>query len=334
MGSDRKIPYAWLLAAIAFGLMIAYARRNPRPPVSESRFLMDTVVTVSTWGTSEKKSAEAFAAAFKVMEEVDKSMARISGSDLYNLNQTGSGKISAPMAEVLDLALFWANKSRGAFDPTVAPLLDLWDVSSGPHPPPSKQETAKALEKTGWEKIRWDKEAKQVELRSAALDFGAIAKGWALDKAAEAVRKTGLSNFLINAGGDIYIAGSKGVKPWVIKIQHPRDEGGALRIVSPKEGALVTSGDYERFYEWEGIRIHHILDPRTGYPAKGFQSATVWADNAAKADALATAVFVMGKNDALKFLEDEPNAEGLLVTSEGELLETSGFKAVAPETVF
>lgn len=333
MTKDRKLPWSWILVSLALGLVAVYARRNPSPPLSESRFLMDTIITVSIWGENEEKSNKGFAAAFNALEEVDKSMARIPGSTLQELNLSGSGKLSPGMAEVLDSALFWAQKSRGAFDPTVAPLLDAWGVSSGPRPPPSKQTVAEALAKTGWEKVRWDKNANSLDLKGAALDFGGIAKGYSLDKAATALKKMGLFNFLINAGGDIYINGSKGKRPWIIAIQHPRDEASFLRTVSPKEGSLVTSGDYERYYEWEGKRIHHIIDPRTGYPARAFQSVSIWAKTAMKADALATAVFALGKEEGLKFLESEPDAEGLLVADDGKIIETAGFKTMAPESV-
>lgn len=319
---------ALLVVAAALGWVLG--TRAPPGPAAETRFLMDTLVTVTLWGEPDTAAEDALAGAFFVLEAVDEELARVPGTTLWQLNQAGSGALTPVAAAVLDASLSWARRSGGAFDPTVAPLLDLWNVPGGPHPPPPPDLLARAAGAAGWYRVR-PLAGGGVDLGGTALDFGGIAKGWALDRAAEVLRAKGVENFLINAGGDLVVAGSKAGTPWRVGIQHPREPGVFLRVVSPIAGSLVTSGDYERGYEWEGERVHHLLDPRTGRPAQGCQSVTVWAPAAVDADALATAVFVLGPEEGLRLVAMEPGAEALVVDAEGRLHETPGFARVAPE---
>jgi thiamine biosynthesis lipoprotein len=319
----------WALVAAALGLVVAYAAARRPPTISaETRFLMDTLVELTLFGVSQDRAPTAFRAAFTALESVDREMARNPGTSLQQLNDEGRGQLSEPMAEVLDASLSWARRTRGGFDPTVAPLLDLWDILSGPHPPPHRTAVDATRKRVGWGLLSWDRAARSVELGGAALDFGGIAKGYAIDRAAAALREQGVTDFLLNVGGDLYVAGLKGSKRWRVGIQHPREPGAFLRIVTPLEGALVTSGDYERVYSWQGERIHHILDPRTGYPARRCQSVTVWAPSAMDADALATAVFVLGPAEGLALLGAQPGAEGLVIDAQGRAFETAQFASV------
>ncbi len=323
----------WAAPAAVLALVVGYGlfQRPVSPPVTETRFLMDTLVSVTLGGTDRADAPARLRAAFGALEAVDRAMAREDGTPLWALNRAGGGPLDPAVAEVVTASLAWARRTDGAFDPTVAPLIDLWDVLAGPHPPPSDEQIAVALGRVGWERVRFVPGPPQrVALDGTALDLGAIAKGYALDRAAAALRAAGAADFIVNAGGDLVVAGSKGDRPWRVGIQHPRAPDRFLRVVEPRPGALVTSGDYERFYEWEGERIHHILDPRTGRPAPGCRSVTVWAARAIDADALATAVFVLGPDAGLSLLERTAGAEGLVVDAAGRVRETVGFGRVAP----
>ncbi|HIJ85344.1 MAG TPA: FAD:protein FMN transferase, partial [Magnetococcales bacterium] len=168
----------------------------------------------------------------------------------------------------------------------------------------------------------------QLDDVSFALDLGAIAKGYALDKAMETMKQAGVANALIIGGGDMVIAGSKGGKPWRIGIQHPRDHDKIMafsEIVG--DMSMATSGDYERFFMVDGERQHHILDPETGRPSRsGLISVSIQAKEGMLADALSTAVFVMGMEKGKAFIEKWEGIEGMLVAENGERWKSVGFK--------
>jgi thiamine biosynthesis lipoprotein len=149
------------------------------------------------------------------------------------------------------------------------------------------------------------------------LDLGGIAKGYAVDRAVAILKQHGVANAAVNAGGDMYLLGQRPERPWRIGIQHPREEKGVLETVQISNRAVVTSGDYERFFEKDGVRYHHIFDPQTGIPARECQSVTIITDSVALGDALATAVFVLGPKAGLTLLEQFPQAEGLVIAADG-----------------
>jgi thiamine biosynthesis lipoprotein len=163
-----------------------------------------------------------------------------------------------------------------------------------------------------------------------AVDLGGIAKGYAVDLAARALREAGVEDFIVDAGGDLFVAGDKNGKPWRVGIQDPRDPAKLFRIVTPAEGSLVTSGDYERYFLWEGRRYHHILDPRTGFPAPNCRSVTIFAPTSMDADAAATTVFVLGPEAGIKFLEGQKGFAGLIIDAAGGVRETFNFSTVVP----
>jgi len=321
---------ACAILLLATGALLSAGAGGSAPQLhTETRLLMGTVVKVSLWGGGDPARAS-LARAFEAMEAVDREMGRRPGTALWELNRAGKGTLSGPMAAVLEASLRWARKSGGAFDPTVAPLMDLWDIPSGPHPPPQEAALALAVARVGWGRVRWEAKERRVNLGGSELDFGGIAKGYAVDQAVKALRSAGASDFIVDAGGDLFVAGARGERPWKVGIQDPRAPDQLLRVVEPREGAFVTSGDYENAFFWEGRRIHHIMDPHRGHPAAGCQSVTVWALSATDAVALAKAAFVLGPTEGLSFLESEGDAEGLIVDAQGRVLETSGFSRVAP----
>ena len=154
-----------------------------------------------------------------------------------------------------------------------------------------------------------------------AIDLGGIAKGYAVDRALRVLKAAGVSSSLVDAGGDIGLLGSKpNGAPWRIGVQHPRDMREMIAVIEIDSGSVATSGDYERFFEHEGRHYHHILDPRSGYPARGLVSVTIIAPTCGLADALSTAVFVLGPEAGMQLLRRLPQAEGLLIAEkEGKL---------------
>ncbi len=206
--------------------------------------------------------------------------------------------------------------SDGAFDITVGPLLDLWGFRSGPYSVPNGPSLLTALESVGMEKIK-TKEKQIILPPNMALDWGGIAKGYGVDVAAMVMIEMGIQKGFINAGGDLYCWGTNpDHKPWQIGIKHPREES-FLGILSLSDIGAATAGDYQRFFLKDGIRYHHIFDPKTGCPAYGKQSVTAIGPEASICDALSTALFV--SSDPAAILERYPTYGAIIVNKEGEI---------------
>jgi thiamine biosynthesis lipoprotein len=236
------------------------------------------------------------------------------------------------VASTLAAALEVASASGGAFDPTVLPLVRLWSFDTGGRLPPAA-DIQQARRSVDWRRVSQDAQGRYRLPEGFGLDLGGIAQGAVVDLLGAWLEQKGFRRYLVEASGDILVSGSKGRKePWSVAIRHPRDSRAFVGIVKLGEPgrkiAIVTSGDYERFFEQGGKRYHHILDPATGYPAMGLASVTVIAPTCTEADALSTAAFVLGPERGLSLLESRPGVEGLLIAErEGKLQAwvTSGF---------
>jgi thiamine biosynthesis lipoprotein len=255
-------------------------------------------------------------------------------SKLSEVNDHAGEGPFKPDPELLALikeSLRVADRSGGAFDPTIGPLSRLWNFSGGEPRLPEESEIAQALPKVGWQKVKIDETAGTIELpeRGMALDLGGIAKGYALHRAAAVIRRLGVRNALVNAGGDILVVGEKAPgRPWRIGIQDPRDPRGIAAVVDLRDRVILTSGDYERCFIKDGKRYHHILNPRTGYPAEGTQSVTIIAPEGVTADGTSTAVFVLGPEEGLKYIESVPEVQGMLIDSSGRVRMSSAAESV------
>lgn len=326
-----KISFLVLLSFLALAFPWVSSRIASNEIHRESRYLMGTEVSISLAGVSKERARRGFELAFGALEEVDREMSGRPGSPLHLLNTSGSGKVSQGLFQVVSDALRFAALSGGAFDPTVAPLLDLWKIETGPHPPPTPPEREKARQQVGFSRVKTDPASLFVDLGGTRLDLGGIAKGYGVDRASEALKALGIENFIVDAGGDLYLSGAKNGAAWKVGLADPREPAKFLKVLSPRAGAIVTSGDYERFYEWEGVRHHHIIDPSTALPATASRSVTVWAKTAQEADALSTALFVLCPEKGLLLLKTLEGPEALIVDSSGLIFESPGFSNAAPE---
>lgn len=187
--------------------------------------------------------------------------------------------------------------SGGLFDPAIGGLVELWGFhreAPASAPPPAQAINAWLARRPVYADLKFDNGLVSSGNPAVWLDFGAFAKGYAIDRAIERLRRLGIRNAIVNAGGDLRAIGARGNRPWRIGIRQPRGAGVMASIEIAGDESLVTSGDYERFFVHDGVRYHHILDPRTGYPAPAYMSVTVAHQSAAVADAAATALFVAG----------------------------------------
>jgi thiamine biosynthesis lipoprotein len=296
--------------------------------LSRSRILMGTVVEISAYSADPGRLEAAVSAAFEEIARVERLMHPTGeGSDVAHLTASSQGAEVAPeTAAVIALGLQVATASSGAFDMSLGRLKGLWGIETEAPRVPALTEIRQALAGAGPDGLRLDGLRVEKTSSTLAVDLGAIAKGYAVDRAAELLRNAGIVSASINAGGDIRLIGDRNGRPWRIGIQHPREADRQLATMELVDVAVVTSGDYERFFEQDGVRYHHIFDPRSGYPAGRCQSVTVVTPSAALADALSTAIFVLGPEDGLALLRHYPEAEALIVAADGTPTVTPGLK--------
>jgi len=298
--------------------MLSALLSSCRPSVHrQTGFAMSTTLSLLVSSTREPDWPQLFDFAERSAWRFDH---RRADGAVGALNRAGQGGVEPEVLRILETAQAVAASSGGAFDPSILPLTELWSFDSGGRVP-AESEIVEARRRVGYANITIDEQGRVSLPEGYGLDLGGIAKGAVVDLLADHLREREYEDFLIDAGGDILVSGLKQGAAWRIAIRHPRDSQGVVGVLSlgGKDGrvAVVTSGDYERFFEQEGRRYHHILDPRSGYPADRLVSVTVIAPTCALADALSTAVFVLGPERGLELLAGFENTEGLLI-AEGE----------------
>ena len=241
----------------------------------------------------------------------------------------GAGNIfRAFPAAVLQQALDIAKKTGGAFDPTIGPLVDLWDIGGDNSQVPSQEVIDHARSLVDYRLVELNLEQGTVYLpkQGMALDLGGIAKGYAADQLVAMVQEAGLKRGLFDLGGNIYAFGTKADgSTWRVGVKDPAQPGGNPALaLAVQDRSVVTSGMYERFFEQDGIRYHHILNPATGYPVwNDIQSVTIVSKSSLLADALSTSVFLLGREKGLALLESE-DAEGVIIGEDKLVYPTSG----------
>lgn len=231
--------------------------------------------------------------------------------------------------DILRRALVWSARTEGAFDPTFASLWGLWRFHSDEAAKiPSREEAQRRADLIDYRGVIIDPDSGKVHLKRPGmkLGLGGIAKGYSVDRAVHLLRARGFSDFFIKLGGELYLAGTRGDRPWVAGVQDPRDPARSIAVLALQNSAFTTSGDYQRYIMVDGVRYHHIIDPKTGYPADKCRSVTIVAKKAEDADALSTGVFVMGPERGMKLIESLPGVEAIIVDAQGALTVSRGLE--------
>ncbi len=315
--ADMRYAFSWIFAVLLLGGC------SPSD-IHETRFIMGTLVEFTVADADSARAEAAMAAAADEMQRIENIFTIYGKTDnavkAFNASPPGvpvelPGEVNALLGQALDIE----KRSDGAFNPALGRLNRLWGFSgeSPPSQPPSSEAIRDAMPvQPCIHRLpdgRW-----QRNHASCMLDFGAIAKGYAIDRGMAVLKQRGIHHAIINAGGDIRLIGSHHGKPWRIGLRHPRRKGAVLGSLSVSgDVSIVTSGDYERYFLYKDRRYHHILNPQTGMPATASQSATVIAASATLADAWSTALFVLGP-DGLAHLE-RLGMPALLVDRKGRL---------------
>lgn len=307
---------------------------------TDSQDIMGTRVSVTVWHEDSLQAKAALDIALEEMRRIDSLYSPYrEDSDLSRLNRlapraskTDPLPISEEMTLLLDKSLYYGKLTHGAFDITFGSLGRHYDYRAGHKP--SEEQRRQLLEAIDYRLVELNRDQRSVYFGhpKVYVDLGGIAKGYAVDRAVAALRKAGIRHASVSAGGDSRLLGDRRGRPWMVGIKNPRDPQ-AVAITLPLEnGAISTSGDYERYFIGpEGERVHHILNPRTGSSATGIASVSVIGPNAFDTDALSTSVFVMGVERGLVLLESLGAYEGIIITSAGKVHYTAGLEP--PESV-
>ena len=298
-----------LLCTLAVSLVVSPAAQAAPGKLTYTGKAMGTYVTVWFWTDKEADAARAAESVFKEMKRIDVEMTTwLPTSEVSKVNAAAGKKpvaVSAETFAVIARAQDVAKKSGGVFDISVGAFHGLWKFDEdmdGSLPDPKDVKARLAL--IGYKDIVLNKRKKTVFLKrkGMSITLGGIAKGYAVDRCVELLREAGFHDFMVQAGGDMYISGTKGPEPWVVGIRDPRST--ELFAGMPIENhSFSTSGDYERGFVKEGVRYHHILDPRDGQPARASRSVTVRAKDAFTADAWSKVMFILGWKDGLNIIK-------------------------------
>ncbi|MFQ5464390.1 MAG: FAD:protein FMN transferase [Thermodesulfobacteriota bacterium] len=331
-----------IVAAVVFVILaVPLVVKKERTGVVYTRDLMGTLVEFTLMDGAADRFDDAAEAGFAEIARLEGLLSSYSPtSDVTRISNAGGGgggggggpvRVAPEVVEVVLKALEIAELSGGAFDPTIGALAGVWGWSGESGKVPSEEELTRLLPLVDYTRIRVDEGASTVELTGPgrALNLGGVAKGYIVARAIEKLKAGGVTRGIVKAGGDLTVFQTAGrPRPFKIGIRHPRKADKLLGEAFVTSGAVTTSGDYERFFIKDGVRYHHILDPATGMPARGARSVTIVAEDPTRADALSTAVFVMGPKAGMGLIERLPGVEGVIVDSRGRVVRSSGFEGV------
>ena len=310
----------WICVLLALTVLLGLCGCADNRKSTRQFFAMDTVMELTVYGSGAETALDA----------AEREIYRLDGqlspeqprSELANLGSGGA--VSEETAQLIARALDAAELTGGAFDPTLYPVVQAWGFFSGDYRVPEKEELKTLLQKTGYEAVSVSGSSVQMP-EGFAIDLGGIGKGYAGQRVREVLAEQGVFSALVSLGGNIRAVGAKpDGSPWVIAVQHPEKDG-FLGTVEVQDECVITSGGYQRYFDRDGVRYWHILDPETGAPARsGMLSVTIVSQDDVLADALSTALFVMGAERAEQFWRETGGFEAVWMTEDGGLFVTEG----------
>lgn len=317
--------------ALCVSLFLSFVPAADAGTFRENTSVMGTALEVTVDAASEAEARAVFSSVEQEMRRIEGQMSEwLETSPLSAVNRAAGQtpvKVPKELFKVIAAAVKVSELSGGAFDVTWASMRGLWDFRIGHEKVPRPEEVKARLGLVDYKAVVLDPAESTVFLKrkGMAIGLGGIAKGYAVDKAMELVLKSGVTNAIIKAGGDMRVQGSgNGGAGWEVGIQDPRDRGRLMARLTLSNVSISTSGDYERFFVKDGVLYHHIMDPRTGYPAKESRSVTVIGPDTMTTDALSTAIFVLGPQKGLELAKKLAGIEVLIVDSSGAVSSSGG----------
>jgi thiamine biosynthesis lipoprotein len=327
--------------ALVLPMALAGACAGGSPGAAASRVVqragtaMGSELRLTAYMADEAAAQRAFDAVFSEFERLDALLSVWRpGSDVVRVNAAAGDRpvpVSPDTRVVLRAARQASDWTAGKFDVTFGPLAEVWkfDAQDQDNSIPDDAHIRSRLPLIDYRRVEIDEEAGTAFLarKGMRIHLGGIGKGYAVERAAAIFRQSGIRDFMIQAGGDLYAGGLKEGKPWRLGINDPRGPVGRIfAAVDLSDGTFSTSGDYARSFIKGGIRYHHLLDPATGLPARGCRSVTIVADSPTQTDALSTGVFILGPVDGMALVERLPGVEAVIVTATNEVIVSSGLK--------
>ena len=319
-----------LISFLLVPLFLLCAGCGGQQEASRQFFAMDTVMNITAYGPHGAEAVQAVQETVSRLEglfsrtDPDSQISRINAS----AGEEAPVEVDPDVARVLAFARSASVLLPGTFDVTIAPVMDVWGFTTDDRHVPAEEDLAAALALVDNSALVVDEEASAVRLERPGMevDLGGVAKGFAAGEAEAAFRAAGAERGILDLGGNVTVIGSRpDGNPWRVAVKDPRDTESYLCVLALEDATVSTSGGYERYFEEDGVRYHHILDPKTGWPAEsGLLSVSVVSSDAALADVLSTALFVAGEEEALDFWRSREDFELVLCTDDGRVLVTEG----------
>ena len=290
---------------------------------SRDEAIMGTAIRVELWCEDARAAQAAMAAVMDEMHRIDRAMSpHKPDSELSRINRD-AGHSAVPLSDemygLIERALAFSRLSDGAFDITFASVGNLYDYREGTEPDALAFERGRAA--IGWRHLVLDPKARTLRFarEGMRIDLGGFAKGHAVDNAVAILGELGVRHAIVSAGGDSRVLGDRRGRPWSVAIRDPRREGGVVAVLPLEDTAISTSGDYERYFERDGVRCHHLIDPRSGRSPDALRSVTILAPDGLTAEGLSKTVFVLGAQRGLELIESLDGVDAVVVDAQGAL---------------
>jgi thiamine biosynthesis lipoprotein len=294
----------------------------------DARGIMGTNIEVELWDTDVIHAKGCIEEVMGEMERINQDMSPyIKTSELYQINEHAADapvKISEEMFDLIKRSFYFSEISHGAFDITFASIGYRYDYRK--HIKPSDTQIKAALPEINYRHIKLDdnKHTIYFDMHGVRIDLGGIAKGHAVDRSIDILRRCGITEAMVTAGGDSRIIGDHNGRPWMIGIKDPRNKKTSVVAIPLSNTAVSTSGDYERYFIKDGVRYHHIINPKTGKSVHSTRSVTILAADATTTDGLSTTIFVMGPKDGMALVERLKDIDAVIIDNKGKISYSSG----------
>jgi thiamine biosynthesis lipoprotein len=325
---DRARAIGFRLAFVLTTVLVLMPTAARAEWLSRSEAIMGTSCSVELWSEDRAKGEAAISSVFDDMRRIDRLMSTWKeDTEISKVNREAAKhpvQVSAELFGLLQESVRYSELTHGAFDITYASVGYLYDFKKGVHP--GQEAIAAALPGINWRHMVLDAAKSTVFFQRAGMriDLGGIAKGHAVDRGIELLQKQGITRAMVNSGGDTRIIGDRFGRPWVVGVRDPDHEGKTFLRLPLTDTAFSTSGDYERYFDEDGKRFHHIIDPKTGDSARKCRSVTVISGTATRTDALTKSVFIMGPAEGIEFINTLPDVDAVAVGPDGKVFYSRG----------